>query len=285
MATQQLLPPIIIALAGLATGALALASVSAFESGLERLIMFIRRYHEWLPHVPVNPLTLLTTSRARIERLGAAAEQTTNFSYPLVLRYKEISFWLLLPIIYLLAQRAPTEQVIIFSGLGITLAWSWPELYLKRTAARIKAELERTLTHIIDLLRLYVSAGLNLENALRKVSEQTAGFWGPHLRRIIYRLDVGRDFDQALADSAAQITLPDFNRFLASLRQARVLGASLGNTLSVQSYLLRARRRQQAETRAREASVKIALPLVLCIFPALLIIYLLPAILRLLQTL
>ncbi len=110
-----------------------------------------------------------------------------------------------------------------------------------------------------------------------------SGAWKTELILLVRELDLGIDFETALTRSAARLSLPEFSRVLFALRQARELGVPTGKALAVQAALVRSRHKQAAEAAARSASVKIALPLVLCIFPALLIIYLAPAVLRLLQ--
>ena len=263
----------------LVTRAALTALVPLWRAAFAHLI----NYPLWLPNVPVNPFTLWVTKASVIERLATFAHERRRFRYELVLRYKEFSFWAAVIVIVVLYTTAPTDQLIVVGLLSLALAWYWPELYLKRQAVLVRRDSEKGLVHILDLLRLYVSAGHNLEMALRQVAAGTSGFWKLHLDIMVYRLDAGLSFEETFDQSARELGLPDFSRFLIALKQSRVLGASLGGTLLVQATLLRTRRRQTAEARARTAAVKIALPLVLCIFPALLIIYLTPAVLKVLQ--
>lgn len=169
--------------------------------------------------------------------------------------------------------------VLLFFGLG----WFWPELYLRRFVALRKKRIQKMLSYVIDLLRLQVGAGFSLESAFRILARSMRGEWGKELTHTIFLLDHGVAFDDAFRQLASRIALDDLSRFALAVRQAQVLGASLTETLAIQAEMLRTRRRQRAEERARLASVKIALPLVFFIFPALLIIYLAPAVLRIVQ--
>lgn len=258
-----------------------------FSQGLERIRAIIRerRYFAWLQKMPISPFTRMATKSNRLESLARRAGLESTFARERVLRYKEASLWASVIIVLFLYFTAPLDQVILVGLVLFGLSARWPELFLLRRAVKLQRELERDLTHVIDLIRLYVSAGKNLEEAMRSVSAVTGGAWGRVLGRVIYRLDAGFPFDEALEAAALGLEVPDFNRFVLALKQSRLLGASLGGTLSVQSLLLRARRKQRADEQARVAAVKIALPLVLCIFPALLIIYLAPAVLRILDSL
>ena len=160
------------------------------------------------------------------------------------------------------------------------LSWYWPELYVARKRVKVEREAGRELPGMIDLLRLYVSAGANVEQAVERLANRARGMWGEEFRGILRRLEFGTPFEQALGNLAERLSIPELNRLFGAIKQSRVLGVSLGATLAIQGGLIRARRHKLAEEKARKAAVKIALPLVLCIFPALLIIYLAPAVLR-----
>ncbi|MSU75731.1 MAG: hypothetical protein EXS55_04430 [Candidatus Magasanikbacteria bacterium] len=238
-------------------------------------------YRKFLDRWPVNPLTKRLTNQTKLLALARAAHEEQVFTFERVGRYKEMSLWASIFTIIILLPSAPTDQIILVAVLLISLSFRWPEWYLARRAVRVQRDLEKGLVYIVDLLRLYVSAGRNVEQAVRSIAPAAGERWGRVLNRVVYRIDTGLPFEVAFQAVASSVTLPDFSRFLLALKQSRILGASLGGTLSVQANLLRARRRQKGEEQARTAAVKVALPLVLCIFPALLIIYLAPAVLQL----
>ena len=99
----------------------------------------------------------------------------------------------------------------------------------------------------------------------------------------LIELNWGRSLEAVFTDLSLEIKDEDFQHFLKSVIRAKKLGVSLSETLIIQAELLRTRRRQKAEELSRTASVKISVPLVLFIFPALLIIYIGPGILQLLE--
>ena len=233
-----------------------------------------------LDRLPINPVTRALSGEARINRLLRQAHAETAWNLSRVQKTKEAGFWIATALFILFWNIASHGEAVLVGGLLIGLALYGPDLYFSRLGLRFRREAEKGLIHIIELLRLHVAAGMNLEGAMRSVAKNTSGVWGSELERVVYRLDAGLPFDDALAASLERFDLPDFSRFLAALKQSRTLGASLGATLGVQAQLLRARRKYRAEEQARTASVKIAIPLVTCIFPALLVIYLAPAVLR-----
>ncbi len=240
-----------------------------------------RRVARWvITSLPANPITLLATKGERVETLLRRAHLGEWWTVPKIARMKEVTLWCGVALLALLWTRASLGETVLLGVLLVAIAFFGPEVILSRRARAFERAAERGLIHIIELLRLHVAAGMNLDRALRNVATHTSGVWGDELQLVVRRLDAGLTFDDALVVSAERFRLPDLNRFLAALKQSRQLGASLGATLGVQSQLLRTRRKFLAETTARTAAVKIALPLVLCIFPALLVIYLAPAVLR-----
>ena len=96
-------------------------------------------------------------------------------------------------------------------------------------------------------------------------------------------MEWGRSLEEVLSELKTVIPNLDFNHFLRSVVRAKSLGVSLQQTLVIQGELLRTCRRQRAEELSRTASVKISIPLVLFIFPTLLIIYIGSGILQLLE--
>ncbi len=235
----------------------------------------------YLHRLPVNPLIIKATQAEFFDRRAFFSPYKKYFSYRSVLRYKEFSWWIACLITIYAFFILPVDQAIIISCITILCAFRWPEWFLLKQDKELKRRAERELSNIIDLLRLFVSAGQNLEQAVRHIASPHNGWWGDFFIHLTTQLDAGQNFDRVLTDSAERLDSPDYRRFVVALKQAQTLGVPLSATLSVQATLLRSRRRQLAETAARKASVKIALPLALCIFPALLIIYLTPAVLRL----
>lgn len=167
--------------------------------------------------------------------------------------------------------------------LFLALAWCWPELYLRRLVVLRQKQLRQGLSYMIDLLRMQVNAGLNLETSFRSLTRESSGVWESELCQLMRALDHGLPLAQALTALAERLQIDDVQRLVAALKQAQLLGVSLSETLTIQAETLQTRRRQRAEEQARLASVKIALPLVFLIFPALLIIYIAPAVLRIVQ--
>ncbi|MBT6068955.1 hypothetical protein HOG48_04330 [Candidatus Peregrinibacteria bacterium] len=156
-----------------------------------------------------------------------------------------------------------------------------PETLFTRTIRLRKEKAEKQLPDFIDALTMAIEAGLNFSSAFNYVSERTSGELGDETERTKKEISFGISEEEALQNMADRINIDDFSKFVSAIKQAKQLGVSIAETLKIQSNLIRTRRKQKAQELSQTAAVKISIPLVFCIFPALLIIYLMPGILRL----
>lgn len=151
---------------------------------------------------------------------------------------------------------------------------------MKKRHTLIMLELPDTL----DLLAISVEAGLDFLTALRRVVEKLrAGPLREELERFFKQIELGRPRREALREMAERAQLSDLNAVVSALIQADRLGASIGPVLIVQSDMLRKRRGQRAEKAAQEAPVKMLMPLLLCIFPAVFIMILGPVFIQMIS--
>lgn len=243
------------------------------------------RFFAWIDTKRVSPALYRLGKGKLLDKLLAVSGLSRGWTVERVLIVKKlITIVAGIGALIIVSSDHVTLNARLFYALAIlALGWYAPELYLRRRVVLRKKRLNKMLAYLIDLLRLQVGAGLNLESSLRGLARHIHGAWGNELAYFIFLVDAGVPFDDALRQLTARVDLEDFNRFDLAVRQAQTLGASLSDTLAIQAEMLRTRRRQKAEEQARLASVKIALPLVFFIFPALLIIYLAPAVLRIIQ--
>jgi tight adherence protein C len=83
-----------------------------------------------------------------------------------------------------------------------------------------------------------------------------------------------------LKDMAERIMVEDVRAFVTMLGQTERFGTSLSQALRAYSDSLRTKRRQIAEEAAAKTTVKMIFPLIIFIFPALLVVILGPAIIQ-----
>lgn len=147
----------------------------------------------------------------------------------------------------------------------------------RRVTARAEA-IRADLPDCLDLLAISVEAGIGLEGAMAVVSERMRSPVADELTRTLQEMGLGLSRHDALTNLRDRSPVPELTRFVQALIQADQLGMPLAEVLRVQADELRARRRQWARERSAKLPVKILFPLVACIFPAVLVVILGPAI-------
>jgi tight adherence protein C len=171
--------------------------------------------------------------------------------------------------------------VIILTAMG----FYGPDSWLSRRIEARKKEMRLSLPDILDMLTISVEAGLGFDAALSKVVKNLHGALSQEFFRFLQETQLGRSRREAWRNLSARTNIPEVNSFVLAILQADVFGISIGNVLRVQSEEMRTKRRQRAEEIAMKSPVKVVFPLILCIFPALLVVILGPAMIQIYQNL
>ena len=153
--------------------------------------------------------------------------------------------------------------------LGIAvLGYVYPDLWLnERIKARHRAIL-KVLPFYLDIITLGVEAGLSLTMAVSQAVEKCPpGYLSAELGRFLRDMRAGRSRSDSLRQMGERINLPAVTKLVSSIITAENMGASLGQTLRLQSDQRRTERFQRAEKLALEAPVKMLGPLIMFIFP------------------
>lgn len=159
-----------------------------------------------------------------------------------------------------------------------------PDIILKILAKKRSKNVDDSLPQIIDMLSMSVDAGMNFYRAYIYVGTHVNTIIGNEMKKSIEQMKYGFSMDEALQSLTCTIDSEELNRLVSAIKQAKKLGVSIAETLKIQSHMMRVKRKQKAEEISKTASIKITLPLVFFIFPALLILYIGPAILTLLYS-
>ena len=166
---------------------------------------------------------------------------------------------------------------IVFGMAGFLLFYAYPLMWLRGTLKRRHLSIMRALPFVLDLLTLSVEAGMDFMSALQRNCERRKlDPLNEELIRMTREIQVGTPRRVALRNMADRVRQPDLKGVAHALIQADELGVSIGSILRIQSDQLRGRRFDRAEKLANEAPVKMLGPLLLCIFPAVLVILLMP---------
>lgn len=179
------------------------------------------------------------------------------------------------------------QKLILAIGMGV-LGFYLPTLWVWNQSAKRKLEIQHSLPDSLDLMVVCVEAGLGLDAAMIKVAQEVqlgSPELAQELRQVNQEVRAGAARIDALRNLARRTGVQDIQSLVAVLVQADRLGTSIASALRAQSDSLRIRRRQRAEEQAHKTGVKLVFPLVLCIFPGLLVILLAPAMLRVMRAL
>ncbi|MGD9008069.1 MAG: type II secretion system F family protein [Desulfobacteraceae bacterium] len=160
--------------------------------------------------------------------------------------------------------------------IGI-IVYFFPDFWLHETTLKRKTSISKELPYCMDLLTLSVEAGMSFQGAIAKVVEKGArGAIREELEKMLQDLRLGLVRHEALAALSKRTDLYEIRAFTSALIQAEKLGTPIGKALRIQSDLRRTERFHKAEKTAQEAPVKMLMPLLLFILPAVFIIILGP---------
>ncbi len=155
-----------------------------------------------------------------------------------------------------------------------------PDIAMGLMSRSRKAGIFLGLPDALDLMVVCVEAGLGLDQAMRKVSEEMEGSYpviAEEFGIANFQLQMGRTRCDVLHELGARTGVSDLRSLAAVLIQADKFGSSVAQALRVQSDSMRTRRRQLAEEKAAKTAVKLIIPLVMFIFPGIFVVLVGPA--------
>ena len=172
-----------------------------------------------------------------------------------------------------LSTSRSTLVLVLFPGIGALAPSSW----LSRKVQERKDAILNDLPDVVDLLAISVEAGVGFEGALEVVCAHFDSPLAQELSRTLKEMELGLPRREALQNLKKRTEVPDLANFVLALTQADALGMPIGRILHTQAKEMRNKRRQRAREKAAKLPVKILFPLILFIFPAVLIVILGPA--------
>jgi len=180
-----------------------------------------------------------------------------------------------------------SNPVLLFVVSGVA-GFILPDIWLGRQVKTRQQLLRLALPDALDLLVICMEAGLGLDQALLYVSEELR-IAHPELCEefdlVNAEVHVGKTRMEALRSLATRTGVDDLQALVATLIQTDRFGTSVAQSLRIHSDDLRTKRRQRAEEMAAKTTVKMVIPLVFFIFPALFVVILGPAVITMFRIL
>jgi tight adherence protein C len=232
----------------------------------------LRRLGEKAPKSPKEMGSL----RLRLVQAGYRGDEALTIFFGI-----RVTFALLLFALFgtSILMRPNILMALAALGLGYVL----PGMVLARLAKRRAHRIRLSLADALDLLVVSVEAGLGLDQALTRVGSELAFAYpelSDELRLINLELRAGKPRAEALRNLADRTGVDDLSSLVTMLIQTDKFGTSVAQSLRVHSETLRTKRRQRAEEAAAKTGVKMVFPLVTCIFPAIWVVTIGPAAIR-----
>ena len=180
------------------------------------------------------------------------------------------------------------RNTLIFVLLLIAMIGCYlPNILLNRAIRARKREIFENFPDAADLMLVCVEAGLGLDAAMVKVADEMkmkSGALTEELHLTNLETRAGSTREQALRNLGLRTGVEEISAFVSMLTQADKFGTSVGESLRVFSEDLRHKRQMRTEEMAAKLSTKMLFPLVLCIFPAISMVILAPAGIRVMRT-
>jgi tight adherence protein C len=197
---------------------------------------------------------------------------------------------LLLPVLYLLANmmngvmdQGNLLYCFLLAGAGFYVC---PYL-LKFLISQRQDRIDRALPDVLDLLIVCMEAGLSLQATINRVSDEVKNISMDLFRELQLtnaELRTGITRELALRNLGERTGVQNVKALVGLMIQSDRMGASIVQALRTHASFLRVQRSQRAEERAAKLPVKILFPLLLCIFPAIFVVVIGPAIINMSKT-
>lgn len=164
------------------------------------------------------------------------------------------------------------NQALFGVIMGVLLG-VYPILYLNAAIKARHLSIMKALPNMLDLLTLSVEAGKDFISSLRDIlAKRRSDALNEEFSQAFQEIQLGRKRSEALRDMSKRVGQSDLTSVINAIIQAEELGVSIADLLRIQGEMLRNKRFTLAEKLANEAPVKIIFPIILFIFPAVMIV-------------
>lgn len=237
-------------------------------------------------HKVIAPTDLSDRQKVRLRLLKAGLR--SKLAYTNYLAIKVILAVLFpLPYLVLSAYYNLTPLAITIAALLALAGFFVPNLWVLHLIQKRQRGMSRALPDAVDLMVVCVEAGLGLDMTFKRVGDELRYLnhdLSDEFRLTSLEVMAGKTREESFKNMSARTGIPEVHNLMNILAQTSRLGTSMANALRVHADAMRIKRRQLAEEQAAKSGVKLIFPLILCIFPAIIIVLAGPAAIKIMKS-
>lgn len=238
----------------------------------------------WLGDIASRRVSRFSESELRMTLLAAGMYGTTprkllGYQVILAIFLATVALW-----VVPLAGGSGVLTILLGAGCGV-LGWFLPMYYVKRRRRLRFEAMDRQMPDMIDLLVVTIEAGLGILASMRVAAESLPDPLGQELRLTLQEQRMGLSVNEAIESLGRRADCSNMRIFVRSLTQGERLGVSIGTTMRNLALEMRKRRKAMVEEAAQKIPIKMLFPLAFLIFPAMFIVLLVPAFIKIFEVL
>lgn len=187
---------------------------------------------------------------------------------------------------YNVARAEPLRFAALYTIIAIGAGFYLPNFWLSNRVKERQRKINHGLPDALDLMVTCVEAGLGLDAALNRVSEElrlSAPLLATELDQTALEMRAGMARGEAFRRLSNRTGVDELRNLAAIIIQTDIFGTSVARSLRVQAEAMRVRRMQLAEERAATVAVKLTVPLIFCILPSLFAVLMGPAVVKIIR--
>jgi tight adherence protein C len=173
--------------------------------------------------------------------------------------------------------------LILLAGGGALAGFYLPVLWLRQKIDGRRKSIAGAIPDALDLLTIAVEAGLGFDAAITRVTEKFQNALTDEFIQAQKEIRLGRSRVEAMDDMGRRSGVEELHNFVQAIIQSEQLGVGIAKVLRVQADEIRRKRRQRAQEKGAQATLKMMLPMIGCIFPTIWIVLLGPSVLILMK--
>ena len=250
-----------------------------------------KKVMERVAPIAMNPMTKYDAEQmSRLRQKLASAGYRSDTAPTMYLTSKSVVAVLLaiaaIGYVWARGMALPMGVGVVLMGAGV--GFLAPDFWLSSAISKRQGVVRNSLPDTLDMLVISVESGLGLDAAFQRVGDEMRHVHpalSEELQLVTLETQMGIPRSEALSNLATRTGVEEMRSLTAIINQAERFGTSIARALRNQSDALRTKRRQAAEERAQKTTVKLMAPLILFIFPAILVVLAGPAALKMIETL